>query len=433
MVHRPRGKALGLLELVAIALGGMVGGGIFTILGIATDMIGYWTPVAIALGGLVAGLAAYSYVKLGVLYRDEGATYAFMKRSFPHSSVAAATVGWTVIFGYISTLALYAYTFAAYAAGAVGLEHPELARSGIAALVLLVFAGINLASVRGMGRVEDLLVYTKLIVLAFIAAVLVAHGEVPEFSELRTHEVSVGAVLTVASITFVAYEGFQLVINAVNEMDRPERNIPRAIYLAILMAMLIYLGIATAALAAIPLEDLARNKEDALAAGAADAIGPWGRRLVILGAVLATSSAISGTVFGSSRQMAAIARDGFFPKQLARRGSDGIPWVAIVTMTLTAIVLIFSGGLRLILEFGSITFLVVSFLTALANHHVRDRSGAPSWLTIGAMVGLGVATVFILMYEATHQPGQLAFILVVYALLGVGALSFGRHRARQPS
>lgn len=184
---------------------------------------------------------------------------------------------------------------------------------------------------------EDLLVYTKLIVLAFIAVVLVAHGDVPELTELRAHPVSVGAILTVASITFVAYEGFQLVINAVNEMDRPERNIPRAITLAILMAMLIYVGIAVAALAAIPLEDLAHNQEDALAAGAADAIGPWGRRLVVLGAILATSSAISGTVFGSSRQMAAIADDGFFPAVLGRRGADGIPRAAIVTMTLTAI------------------------------------------------------------------------------------------------
>ncbi len=430
MAPRPRNKSLGLLELVAIALGGMVGGGIFTILGISADMVGYWTPVAIALGGGVAALAAYSYVKLGVLYRDEGATYAFMKRSFPSSSVAAAIVGWTVIFGYISTLALYAYTFAAYAAGAIEFEHPDLARSGIAALVLLLFAVINLVSVRGMGRIEDLLVYTKLIVLAFIATVLVAHGDVSELAELRVHEVSAGAILTVASITFVAYEGFQLVINAVNEMENPERNIPRAIYLAILLVVLIYVGIAIAALAAIPLEDLARSKEDALAAGAADAIGVWGRRLVVFGAILATSSAISGTVFGSSRQMAAIADDGFFPRWLSRRGSDGIPRVAIVTMTLTAILLIFSGGLRLILEFGSITFLLVSFLTAYANHHVRERSGAHTSLTVGAMVGLGVATVLILVYEATHQPEQLVFILAVYALLAVGAIAYGRRRSR---
>ena len=67
-------KALGLPELIAIALGGMIGGGIFTILGISVAMIGPYTPLAIFAGGMIAALAAYSYVKLGVYYRDEGAT-----------------------------------------------------------------------------------------------------------------------------------------------------------------------------------------------------------------------------------------------------------------------------------------------------------------------------------------------------------------------
>ena len=83
-VHRKRGKSLGLLELIAIALGGMVGGGIFTILGISVAMIGNLTPIAIIIGGLIASLAAYSYVKLGLYYRDEGATYSFFKKTYPN-------------------------------------------------------------------------------------------------------------------------------------------------------------------------------------------------------------------------------------------------------------------------------------------------------------------------------------------------------------
>ncbi|MCB0535665.1 MAG: hypothetical protein KDD14_25900 [Saprospiraceae bacterium] len=76
-IHRKRNKNLGLAELVAIALGGMVGGGIFTILGISVSMVGTLTPVAISIGGLIALMAAYSYVKLGLYYKDEGATYSF--------------------------------------------------------------------------------------------------------------------------------------------------------------------------------------------------------------------------------------------------------------------------------------------------------------------------------------------------------------------
>ena len=114
-IHRKRSKTLGLPELIAIALGGMVGGGIFTVLGISVAMIGVYTPVAIVLGGLIAALAAYSYIKLGVYYKDEGASYAFYKKTFPDFPFAASLIGWWVIFGYISTLALYAYTFSSYA------------------------------------------------------------------------------------------------------------------------------------------------------------------------------------------------------------------------------------------------------------------------------------------------------------------------------
>ena len=106
-ITKRRNKALGVPELIAIALGGMIGGGIFTILGISVAMIGILTPLAIILGGVIALLAAYSYIKLGVYYKDEGATYSFFKKTFPDSPFAASLIGWWVIFGYVSTLALY--------------------------------------------------------------------------------------------------------------------------------------------------------------------------------------------------------------------------------------------------------------------------------------------------------------------------------------
>jgi len=94
---------------------------------------------------------------------------------------------------------------------------------------------------------------------------------------------------------------------------------------------------------------------------------------VIAGALLATSSAISGTVFGASRQMAVIAHDGYFPAFLARRRSR-IPVHAIISMALCAFALILVGSLRVILEFGSVTFLLVSLMMAWANFRIREKT-----------------------------------------------------------
>jgi len=423
-------KSLGLKELIAIAIGGMVGGGIFTILGISVSMVGFLAPFAIAIGGIVAFFAAYAYVKLGVYYKDEGATYAFFKRTFKNSHLAASFIGWYTIFGYISTLALYAYTFSAYILSGGEYAHNELIRKAVALLIIFVFALINLWSVKGMGKIEDVIVYAKITILIVISMMLIYHTNIDYKVFLNTlsedfKNSSLLAILTVSSITFVAYEGFQLVINAVNDMDNPERNIPKAIYSAIVIVSSVYFIIALAAVLSIPTQDLINNKEYALAAGAKVIMGDFGEDLVIIGAVLATSSAISGTLYGSSRQMARIADDGYLPNFLTKRKGT-IPTNAIITMSITASMLVLSGGLRVILEFGSITFLLISLLMAIANFKIRKQTNSSTFMGIITIIGLGGGSILILNYEFHENIKQMSFILIIYFLLSIGAYGYSK-------
>lgn len=432
--HRKRNKNLGLAELIAIALGGMVGGGIFTILGISVALIGNLTPIAIIIGGIIASLAAYSYVKLGLYYKDEGATYSFFKRTYSNSHFSASAIGWFIIFGYISTLALYAYTFSSYAISSTDFADNIWIRKSIAIGVIGLFAFINIWSVNGMGKIEDLMVYTKLVVLTIISAVLMTHGttDFGSFIENMTLDLensSAFSILIVASLTFVAFEGFQLVINAVNEMKNPKKNIPRAIYSAIILAVIIYVVISMGALFAIPTEEIVKNKEFALASGAGNVLGSLGTNLVILGAILATSSAISGTVFGSSRQMSVIAKDGFFPHILSIR-KNNIPQNAIISMAIISSILILIGGLELILEFGSVTFLLVSLLMAIANFKIRAKTNSSTFLTILSIIGLSIGGVLILYYELTNNWLQMLIIIILYVLLAFGAWRFSRAKEK---
>jgi len=416
-IHRQRDKSLGLLELVAIALGGMIGGGIFTVLGISVAMVGVYTPIAFIIGGFLAILAAYSYIKLGVYYKDEGATYSFYKKTFPSSPFSASLIGWWVIFGYISTLALYAYTFASYAISGFEFADSEWVRKTVAGLVILIFTLINVWSVKGMGKIEDLMVYTKLIILTVISFVLINNSNTTLPILIQNNdEVSILSIFIVASLTFVAFEGFQLVINAVNEMSNPEKNIPKSIYTAMILATSIYVVISLGAILTIPFEDIIKNQEYALASGADKILGHWGTDLVIIGALLATSSAISGTLFGASRQMSVIAQDGFFPSFLVKR-KNNIPIYSILTMALLAVSLIVIGNLKVILEFGSVTFLLVSLLMAYANHKIYKQTNSSRILTLLAIVGLAIGTVLIIYYEATTQIQQVYFIGGIYIIL----------------
>ncbi len=425
-IHRPRDKSLTLLELIAIALGGMIGGGIFTVLGISVSMIGVFTPVAFLIGGLLAILAAYSYIKLGVYYKDEGATYSFYKKTFPNIPFASSLIGWWVIFGYISTLALYAYTFASYAISGFEFAHNEWIRKGVAGSIILIFTLINIWSVKGMGKVEDLMVYTKLVILTIISFVLInnANTTIPTLIQ-NNQDISTLSILIVASLTFVAFEGFQLVINAVNEMDNPDKNIPKAIYSAMILAILIYIILSLGAILTIPFEDIIKDQEYALASGADKILGHWGTELVILGALLATSSAISGTLFGASRQMAVIAQDGYFPNYLAKR-KNNIPIYSIVTMAILALILILVGNLKVILEFGSVTFLLVSFLMAYANFKIYKKTNSSLLITITAMIGLAIGTILIVYDEYITQVEQLYFIGGLYFILTISAFIYSK-------
>ena len=168
----------------------------------------------------------------------------------------------------------------------------------------------------------------------------------------------------------------------------------------------------------------------ALAAGAGDVLGSLGTNIVILGAILATSSAISGTVFGSSRQMAVVAKDGYFPNWLSKR-KNNIPIHAIITMALMASILILLGGLELILEFGSITFLLVSLLMAIANYKIRAKTNSSTFVTALSIIGLSIGGILILYYEFINELEQMLAIIFLYIVLGFGAYIYSKKVSKQ--
>lgn len=430
-IQRTRNKNLWLLELIAIALWWMVWGWIFTILGISVSMIGNLTPFAIIIWGIIASLAAYSYVKLWVYYKDEWATYSFYKRTYKNSHYSASAIWWFIIFWYISTLALYAYTFSAYSISATDFANNIFIRKLIAITVIWIFTLINILSVKWMWKLEDLMVYTKLVVLLIISIVLIKNGntDFTTFSNnlfIDFQNSSIMSILIVASITFVSYEWFQLVINAVNEMEKPEKNIPRAIYSAIFLTILIYVIISLWALFAIPMDEIINNKEYALASWAWKILWSLGSNLVIIWAILATSSAISWTIFGSSRQMSIIAKDWYFPKLLSKRSKYNIPRNSLITIASVASILILIGWLELILEFWSITFLLVSLLMAIANFKIRDKTNSSTFFTILSIIWLLVWCLLIFYFEFINKWQELTFILLLYFLLTLWSFFYSR-------
>jgi amino acid transporter len=418
---------LGLAELIAMGVGGMIGGGIFSVLGIAVGISGHATPIAFGLGGLIALLAGYSYVRLALAYRDDGASFTYLEKAFPKHPNIAGIEGWTVIVGYVGTLALYAFTFGAYGSDLLGTENDPVVRMVLSSGVLLFFMVVNLRGVKSSGRSEDLIVYTKIILLALFA--VAGMRSVKSDHLFPVFDMGGSAVFISGATVFVAFEGFQLITNAVSEIRDPDKNIPRGIYGSIIITSLIYVSIAFVAIGSLNTQELIDAEEYALAVAAEPALGNAGRVLIGIAALLATSSAINATGFGASRMMSQMATEKMMPKAFSFRSrTRDVPVAGIITLTGLGIAFTTLNSLDTIASFSSLTFLLVSLGVGIANYRLRAITNSNGTVIISGILVVVVTIGLLLFYMWNHERDTLYAVGVLYAAVFAAELLFSKRR-----
>ncbi len=417
-------QKLGLKELVAIGVGGMIGGGIFSVLGMAVEISGNAAPIAFAIGSLIALSAGYSYVKLALAFHNDGASFTYLEKAFPNNLNIAGIAGWTVIVGYVGTLSLYAYTFGAYGADLLGDQNTPIVRMFLTISALLFFMVINLWGVKASGEIEDIVVYVKILILALFGGIGLTTAHKQNFTPFLEHGTS--SVFMAGALIFVAYEGFQLITNGVCETKDPNKNIPKGIYISIIITSLLYIILSIVAVGNLSLDQIISAKEYALAAAAQPILGNTGRVLVGVAALLATSSAINGTVFGASRMMAEMATESKMPKAFSLRSRTKVPWIAIIILSAFAIAFSVLNGLEAIAAFSSLTFLLVSIAVSIANIKLLKTTKSNLWLILLGILLMLATVVTLLVYLFEHNTHTLILIGVIYFIVILIELLFSK-------
>ncbi len=405
-------EKLGLRELIAIAIGSMIGGGIFSVIGVADSISGHATPFVFVMGGIIAAFAGYNYSKLALLFREDGASYTYLKAAFPKYPFIAGLVGWSVIIGYIGTLALYAYTFGAYSAAVLDFENSYTVRTILALGILALFLYINLRGVKAAGESEDLLVYIKVFIMFLMGTAGVFFIQKSHFTPL--FDKGYTNVFLSGAIVFVAYEGFQLVTNSIKESINPQKDIKRAIFISIAVVTLIYIVLAVTVLGILTPQQIKASKEYAVAEALKPIFGQYGFVLASIAAMFATSSAINGTMFGASRMMADIAKDRVFPQVFAKMDKKLIPQNALFFMFLISSLFIVFGHLDAIVSFSSMTFLIVSLCVAVANLKFYKSTNSNIFIIISSIIFMSITISLMIFYLYNHQPKTLYDIACVY-------------------
>jgi len=414
---RQKSGGVSLLGAVAIGIGGMVGGGIFAVLGVAATEARGATPLAFAIAGAVAALTAYSYSRLSTHYQSAGGTIAFIDRVF---GVRDLTGGLNVVLwvGYIATTALYVSAFANYAGTFLTNESapgPTLFRILVAVGVLVPW-GINLANASLVSKSEGFIVAIK---LAILAVVIVAGVPSVSFERLSpaTTWPSFPSILSAGMLIFVAYEGFELIANASDDMQRPRRNLPLAFGLSVGIVILLYVAIAWVVVGSLSPENIVKSADVALAKAAGDSLGQLGFRMVAVSAVLATLSATNATFYGAARLSFTLATEGELPKLLEKKEWNqpvGLHITALVGLTL-AVTLPLASISTVCSAIFLIVFAAVNAAACKAAREIR----ASAWVAGLGSVGCVVALAALVARSVRSDPTG----LIVLVALAAGALA----------
>ncbi len=403
---------LGLWAVVAIGVGGMVGGGIFAVLGLAVELAHGGTPVAFALAGAVALLTAYSYAKLSVAYPSRGGTVTFLDRAFG-AGMLTGSLNVLLWLSYVVMLSLYAFAFGSYGARFLPQAWQATGTHVLISLSVVLIAGLNLLNVGLIGKAEEWIVALKLAILLFFVAVGVA--------SIKTSHIALASwspPLQLAAggmIIFVAYEGFELIANTDQDVRNAARTLPRAYYTAVGFVIALYVSVALVAVGNLSVHKIVAAKDYALAEAARPFLGQAGFALIAVAAMLSTASAINATLYGTARLSYCIARDGELPAALERKVGGKPVEGLLITAGLTLFV---ANALDMtsIATLGSAGFLLIFAAVNAAN--ARHASHTNSHASISATgAGACVAAFGALVWQTARTgPGKLWVLASMVAL-----------------
>lgn len=415
-------KEIGLVAAISIGVGGMIGAGIFSILGVVASVAGAAMPVSFAVGGVVALFAAYSYVMLGKRFPSVGGAVTFLVRGFGDGPVAG-TLNIFQYLAYVIAIALYAHGFAAYAQTFIALPGQVWAVG-----VVVVFTAVNFIGSRVMGRAESVIVIIKVAILVvFIVAAALALTPAGEQQLAPSNWSDTMALLTGAGLIFVGYEGFGLITNASGNMRRPSWELPRAIYLAIAIVIVIYLCVAAGVVSNVPFDELRNLGDAALAVAAEPALGNVGFTLVAVAALLSTASAVNATLFGAANISYQISKNGDLPTPFSRElwGRD-VEGLFITAGLVLVFVLLFP--LSAVASMGSAGFLLVYSAVGVGHLRIRSETGARRWPIIVSVVLC--MTLFVILFAEMVRVAPTSAIALAVALLLSWLTDVGYRRFR---
>jgi basic amino acid/polyamine antiporter, APA family len=418
-------RDLRLIDVTMIGIGGMIGAGIFVLTGIAAGQAGPALVLAFLLNGVVTSLTAMAYAELGSALPEAGGGFLWVKESL--GGAQGFLAGWMSWFAHAVAGTLYAMGFGRFAAELwtlAGIPTMGLSQNQITlilmTLIVILFVIVNYRGASETGKVGNIITGGKVVILGiFVLAGVIAMFRIPEWPTRFTENFlpnGLGGVFVAMGLTFIAFEGYEIIAQSGEEVIDPKRNIPRAIFLSVGIAVVIYVLVAIVTLGAItppegvPIYQYLDQKKEIAVVEAAGQFLPFGNIILLISGLASTMSALNATTYSSSRVSFAMGREHNLPAVFSKVHTvRHTPYMAIM---ITGVLMILMGWLLPIEDVGAGSSLMFLLLFVQVNVSVMllrqrrpdlDRGYKIPWFPLVPVLAI-IFQAALALYLFTYSP-----------------------------
>jgi APA family basic amino acid/polyamine antiporter len=401
-------RRLGLISTTMMGIGVILGAGIYVIVGVAAGWAGNMIWLSFLIAAAAAALAGISYARLGKLRPKNAPEYQYLNMAFGPASGFLA--GWMVLWATVISASAVALGFAGYLEHLFGVPLIAGAIGLILFALIIVFIGIG----------ESVIMAGILTAVEIIGLLIIIGIGIPHLGEVNFFEASKGmsGVVTAASLVFFAYLGFEGMANLSEEMKNPERDLPKAIILALVISTVLYVLVSLAAVSTVGWSELSQSSAP-LARVASEALGAKANVLLTVIALASTVNTVIILLVSASRAMWAMSCEGVLPRALCVIGENRhTPWAAIIVVGIITTLFVVVGNIERVAEFTNFAILLAfigvhASLIKILGFSNPDVSNLKNVFLNMIVPGLGVLIAGFLAFKAGWRAALLGSILLV--------------------
>lgn len=408
-------RTMTLRGAVFLGIGSMVGAGIFALFGQAGSIAGAAVWVSFLVSGIIALLQGYSFAKLGARFPSSGGVIDWIMRGYGKGMFTGGIV-MLGFFSYLITVAMVAVSFGNYAASLfLGDSASQLWVKVFAAGVVIVLTFLNMVGAQNTVKAQTILTTIVLIILTGFAIALLTQINPTMLAPVNYPPVTF--ILASVALTFFSYLGFGVLAFTGGDIQEPQKNMPRAMYISLGFTMLLYIALALGVFGTLTVDQVIEHAETALAAAALPIFGEVGFTLISIAAVFACAGAINATLYATLGASHLMAQNGILPPIFGlkyRGGTEGSRGLALSAVAIVLMAVLFDLGA--IASVGSAVVLAISVLVTIAHLRMtQDTQASKAILWIALLSALGAVLVFA-VYTLITDPMTFVALTVTIIL-----------------